>query len=187
MNKVAGRMGKEQALMQARIQAESIIRQTVQTQHLPVLDSLPQNMVNEVLHFHEFLKEAERGRLRKFEISCAHCSKEAIKFLPVSSKDVVSTYCSPECRQSKLNHLPAGVVCRTPRKTAYLTLTEAQEATSVTNARISKEGDVQGVQSYECICNNWHNGHKEDPAQLAWKEAASSTITILTNKIMTLV
>ena len=184
MNKVSGRMSKEQALMQSRAQAELIIRRTIQVQ-LPANSSISQSMVNEVVQFQEFLKQAERGQLRKVEIKCVHCGKEATKFLPVSSKDVVSTYCSSECRQSKLNHLPSGVVCRTPRKTAYLTLEEAQEAAQVTNARISGEGDTQGVQPYECICNNWHNGHKEDPTQIAWKEAVTRTVNTLTNKIMT--
>lgn len=186
MSKMSGRMTKEKALMCSRAQAESIIRRTVQTQHIPTLDSLPQSMVKEVLHFHEFLKEAERGRLHKVEIKCVHCGNGATKFLPVSSNDVVSTYCSSECRQSKLNHLPDGVVCRTPRKTAYSTLEEAQGAALVTNARISSEGDWQGVQPYECICNNWHNGHKEGPIQLEVKDAAKSTVTILTGKILKL-
>lgn len=185
MNKASGRVTKEQALMRSRAQAESIIRRTVQFQ-IPANSSIPQSLVNDVLQFHDYLKHAERSQLRKINIICAHCGKEATKFLPVSSKDVVSTYCSSECRQSKLNHLPAGVVCRTPRKTAYATLDEAKAAALVTNARISGEGDSQGVQPYECICNNWHNGHKEAPIQLELKEAANSTVAILTHKIMEL-
>lgn len=182
MNKVAGRMTKEQALTQSRLKAEKIVRLHVGALH--TAGSLSQSMVNEVLHFDEFLKEAEKGRLRMVSISCVHCGKDDTKFLSVLSKDTVSTYCSSMCRQSKLNHLPAGVVCRTPRKTAYANQEEAKEASLVTNARIILEGDSQGVQPYECTCGKWHNGHEESAERLWWADAGNATIQALTKKII---
>lgn len=178
------RMTKEQALTQARLKAEEIVRLCVGGT-LSVHGSLTQSNINEILYLDECLKEAKRSRLRMVIITCAHCGKDDTKFIPVSSKDTVSTYCSAMCRQSKLNHLPAGVVCRTPRKTAYSSFEEALEASTVTNARIVKEGDFQGVQPYECTCHQWHNGHKESPEQLWWANAADVTVQTLTKKIVT--
>lgn len=178
------RMTKEQALTQARLKAEEIVRLHVGGT-LSAHGSLTQSSVNEILHLDECLKEAKRGRLRMVTIACVHCEKDDTKFISASSKDTVSTYCSAMCRQSKLNHLPTGVVCRTPRKTAYSSFEEALEASAVTNARIAQEGDFQGVQPYECTCHQWHNGHKEGPEQLWWADAADVTVQALKKKIIT--
>jgi hypothetical protein len=180
------RSSKEQVLNQHRAKAEEIVRKHV-SGSLPAHGSLKQGMVNEILHFDEFLKEAQRGRLLVVPIICAHCGKDDTKFISTLSKDTVSTYCSSMCRQSKLNNLPTGVVCRTPRKTAYASLEEAKEASLVTNTRINLEGDSQGVQPYECTCGKWHNGHKESEESLWWANATNQTITALTKKIVAIV
>jgi hypothetical protein len=138
-------------------------------------------MAAEVLSAYEWFVQAQNGKVRKVEITCAHCGKAATRFSHTTARNnkSVSKFCSRDCKDSSIHQLPAGVICRSPRKSAQTTLEAATMAASKMNIKLHAEGDIEGVQPYECSCGNWHVGHR---SKRLWLDAARLALASLTDR-----
>lgn len=163
-----------------RKQAQDIICE-VMGDEAPDTGSLPQKMAVELLVAHDWMVQAEAGRVRRIQINCAHCGKPADRFAHASSRNnkSVSKFCSGDCKESSIHGLPFGVICRSPQKSSQPTFSEAVTAANAMNAKLLLEGDLEGVQPYECSCGNWHVGHR---SKRVWLDAAKVTLSILTER-----
>lgn len=163
-----------------RKQAQDLIRE-VMGDEAPVTGSLPQKMAVELLVAHDWMVQAEAGRVRRIRINCAHCGKPADRFAHATSRNnkSVSKFCSGDCKESSIHGLPFGVICRSPQKSSQPTFPEALTAATEMNTRLLLEGDTEGVQPYECSCGNWHVGHR---SKRVWLDAARETLSILTER-----
>lgn len=162
-----------------RKQAQAVILEFLG--EVPSEGSIPQKMAVELLVAHNWMVQAETGRVRRVEITCAHCGKHADRFNHATSPNNknVSKFCSGDCKESSIHCLPSGVICRSPQKSSQSTLPEAVIAATEMNAKLLLEGDVEGVQPYECSCGKWHVGHR---SKRIWLDAAREALAILTER-----
>lgn len=166
-----------------RMEAQNIIREILGD--APERGSIPQKMAVELLVAHDWMVQAEAGRVRKVEITCAHCGKHAARFTHVTAPNnkSVSKFCSGDCKESNLHGLPFGVICRSPNKSSHATLPEASTVSADMNTQLLLEGDTEGVQPYQCSCGKWHVGHR---SKRVWLDAAREALVILTARTVAL-
>lgn len=166
-----------------RMEAQNVIREILGD--APERGSIPQKMAVELLAAYSWMKQAEAGRVRRVEITCAHCGKPADRFTHATAQKTknVSRFCSDDCKESSNHGLPFGVICRSPQKSSQSTLSEAITASTEMNAQLLLEGDTEGVQAYECSCGNWHIGHR---SKRVWLDAAREALVILTARTVAL-
>lgn len=162
-----------------RKQAQELILEVLG--EVPSEGSLPQKMAAELLVAHDWMVQAEAGRVRRVEITCAHCGKHADRFNHATAPNnkSVSKFCSGDCKESSINGLPFGVICRSPQKSSQSTFSEAVTAATGMNEKLILGGDTEGVQPYECSCGNWHVGHR---SKRVWLDAGREALAILTER-----
>lgn len=167
----------------SRQQAQDLILEVLG--EAPTCGSLPQKMAVELLVAHDWMVQAEAGRVRRIEITCAHCGKPADRFAHVTARNdkSVSKFCSGDCKESSIHGLLFGVICRSPQKSSQTTLPEAVIAATEMNAKLLLEGDVEGVKPYECSCGNWHVGHR---SKRVWLDAAREVLSIFTERTVSM-
>jgi hypothetical protein len=166
------------------MEAQNIIREIMGD--APESGSIPQKMAAELLLAYNWMKQAEAGRVRRVQITCAHCGKPADRFIHATAQKIknVSRFCSDDCKESSNHGLPFGVICRSPKKSSQATFTEATTASIEMNALLLAEGDTEGVQPYECSCGNWHVGHR---SKRVWLDAAREALEIITERTVSMV
>lgn len=172
------------ALALVRKTAEGLIRYEIGRNNAPQLGSISQRMAKQVIVANTWREQAEIGRVRKVQIVCAHCEQESENFTSHRSSNVVSKFCSRECKASDDAGLPTGVICLSITKTAHLTFEEAQQAAVNMNVKLLSEGDAEGVTPYLCSCGKWHVGHG---SKNAWYNSAKAAIASMNERTIALV
>lgn len=169
----------------ARKEAEELIRSVLGGNNAPQSGSISQRMAEEVLTASNWMEQAEKGRVRKINIICAHCGHAADNFTnTLTSNKNVSRFCSWECKASNSEGLPAGVICRSPKKFSHATFEESQLAATAVNAQLLLAGDMEGVTPYLCSCGSWHVGHD---SKNGWLLPAQAAIAFMSDRTMALI
>lgn len=166
-----------------RMEAQNIIREILGD--APERGSLPQKMAVELSAAYSWMKQAEAGRVRTVQITCAHCGQPANRFTHATAQKTknVSRFCSDDCKESSIHGLPFGVICRSPNKFSHATLPEAITVSTDMNTQLLLEGDTEGVQPYQCSCGKWHVGHR---SKREWLDAARESLVIITERTVSL-
>lgn len=164
-----------------RMEAQNIIREILGD--APEGGSIPQKMAAELLVAYNWMKQAEAGRVRRVQITCAHCGNSADRFTHATAQKTknVSRFCSDDCKESSNHGLPFGVICRSPKKSLQATFNEAITVSADMNTQLLLEGDKEGVQPYECSCGKWHVGHR---SKREWLDAGRVTLSIITERTL---
>lgn len=168
-----------------RKEAEGLIRYAIGRNNTPQSGSISRRMAGQVIAANNWREQAEIGRVRKVQIVCVHCGNEAENFTNHKSSNAhVSKFCSWDCKVSNDANLPPGVICRSPEKTAHLSLDEAQQSATYLNTQLILAGDTEGVIPYLCSCEKWHVGHS---SKAAWHEPAMAAIAYMNERTLALV
>lgn len=165
--------------------AKTIITETLTTSNVPESGVIPQSIAQEVVLVHGWLEKTKLGQVITVSVVCAHCGRTADKLVMKNSriKKGQPDYCSFACRESKINKLPKGMICRVPNKEWHTTLEEAETVAAKVSAQLLTIGDSEGVVAYSCTCGRWHTGHV---SKHEWLVAAQNTITVIAANIASL-
>lgn len=168
-----------------RKEAEDLVRYAIGRNNTPPSGSISRRMARQVIAANKWREQAEIGHIRKVHIVCAHCGEPSVNFTShKSSNSHVSRFCSGDCKSSNDANLPAGVVCRSTEKIAYVALEDAQQYAKYFNTQLLLKGDLEGVTPYLCSCGNWHVGHE---SKAAWNDPANAAIAYMNTLTLNLV
>lgn len=167
-----------------RMEAQNIIREILGD--APERGSVPQKMAVELLAAYRWMKQAEAGRVKTVQVTCAHCGKSTNRFIHATARKTknISRFCSDDCKESSNHGLPFGVICRSPNKSSHATLPEALAVSADMSSCLLAEGDNEGVHPYQCSCGRWHVGHR---SKREWLDVAREALSIMTERTVSLV